>query len=653
MIRSIRSLFAVGLALLLASSIMVACGGGDECAKDADCASKGDDYKCKLNTETNKRTCQQETASTVCKETDCASDDDCKDCSDGKTKCDTAAKTCGTGGSSTVCKETDCASDDDCKDCSGGKTKCDTATKTCGTGGSSTVCKNPCSTNSDCKDCSGGNNTCNNGTCGPGGNNPAVGDNCNPQQADSCGTDGKLVCLAVSQTEAYCGEVCTDDAGCTDPARNKCVTLSDGTTKVCLGEADKDGACGISGKTQVVCKEGTTPPLGCQGGKCVELQVVATNEACGGGSTKTCADTDICVTLASGASNGYCLTKCDPANNTCPNNGRCVSLQGSGGACIPAGTAAEGADCEDVSAGGAKLDPAKMCASGFSCDATTKKCVKVPEAATFEACGGNTGKQCASTDICVRFSQTATQGFCLTTCDPNAPNCANGGECLALSGGSGACGLVGTLTEDKVCESAGDTAPKLDPATSCAKGLICLVFSDGVGMCTSTLAGGCSSGTCPGTNRKCIDLQSGDGACAKDCTTTDTCTTDDPATECLDLTSQVGGKVCAPKPVFGPNDFGQICSDPTKTNGCKEGLLCMRQASTDPSGFCSKTCTTDTDCAGYKNSAGTAINGTCVQNGQNKICLFDCSQPGSTCPDGTTCQALSSGAQFCFPGSTP
>jgi len=253
-----------------------------------------------------------------------------------------------------------------------------------------------------------------------------------------------------------------------------------GTKKgFCLKDSPKGGSCGFTIKPQARCKPAQKPPLYCSQtlspGKCVAAQVKKLGEAC--------------------------------------------------------------------NASGDNTEPIKICDTGLTCDATTKRCVAAQTATLYEQCGGSTGKQCASTQVCITMSSGATHGYCLLKCNPSSATCSNGASCVKLSSGTdGACLPIGTRGQDQKCSSSGSTGTKLNTSTMCKAKMSCIIFSSGAttGLCLPKVTK-CSSTACA-SGRVCLSLQDGSGICAKDCKRSAALCPS--GTKCASLTS--GEKICGP-----------------------------------------------------------------------------------------------------------
>jgi len=192
---------------------------------------------------------------------------------------------------------------------------------------------------------------------------------------------------------------------------------------------------------------------------------------------------------------------------------------------------------------------------------------------------------------------------------------------------------AGTLDIDQICTPGGSGAK------GCKSGMLCVRFSTSEGICLPSVAS-CTTGTCK-TGRTCLSLSSGKGVCAKECASA-TCPT---GTECLELTT-TKKKVCVP-PYTGPKVFGDICKSTDKKFYCKKGLICLRENSKSTSGYCTENCGTKS-CSKLTDSKGKSFTPTCYTlSSKTKVCVFDCSKTGATCPANLSCKTVSTN-KFCL-----
>jgi hypothetical protein len=422
----------------------------------------------------------------------------------------------------------------------------------------------------------------------------SVGDICTQQQGNPTGTcQAGLVCLGITQTEARCFQDCTSNmavcAANTD-GRTTCEAVTqDGSVSVCLNVNATEGQdCGFGNKSQARCKEDTTTPN-------PDLYCSAT--------TQKCTKPDIKKTVG------------DPCNRENDNS-----------------------------------EPIKICDRGgakpLACDPNTGTCIEQTIVGTLEKCGGVKG--CGTNDVCVGINFGDTIGvvsYCLAKCTTGGAPCAGGAECLALTGGGGACRWAGNLKQNAACQNIDTTKDKIDTAQLCEGGLDCLGLNGTKPICIQIWEGTCQTpGKTCGAGAKCVGLQSSTGTtfggCFADCAGGKACPTG------LECSSNLGDACLGEAPI-GPVALGGVCStDTTKvaTEGCAKSLFCLALPNA-PKGVCSADCGVDPSvCTGA--ASGTM---TCIEiNPQTgaKACVFPCSGAGQTCPAGTTCN---SGAGVCLP----
>ncbi|MCB9637942.1 MAG: hypothetical protein H6727_03445 [Myxococcales bacterium] len=411
------------------------------------------------------------------------------------------------------------------------------------------------------------------------GTGGSVGDICTQGGTASGTCQAGLICLGISETESRCFQDCTaNNAVCaanTD-GRTDCSDANE-TYKICVNNNATEGQkCGFNNESQANCKN---DPAAVN----PELYCSATTQKCAKYELKT--------------------NEGDPCNGANDNS-----------------------------------DPFKICdrTKDLICgDQNT--CVKATVADTLKKCGVNS-TICKQGDICLRFSDQVQHGYCMSNCNPSAPNCAGGARCAALTNGGGACVPAGNLGIGKICGGASDpNAETYDTSTSCLSGMSCVTLSSTAteGVCMGSATSCQAAGAC-GSGEVCLPLQNGAGACAKPCTTDTECTANDPKSSCLDIGTS--SKVCGPEAPSGPVGLGGICStDGTKvtTEGCQKGLSCFAASSTSTQGLCTKECVDDTGCTGATSGTMNCVEIDATQG--TKICVYPCSQPGQTCPASTTC----------------
>jgi hypothetical protein len=90
---------------------------------------------------------------------------------------------------------------------------------------------------------------------------------------------------------------------------------------------------------------------------------------------------------------------------------------------------------------------------------------------------------------------------------------------------------------------------------------------------------------------------------------------------------------------YPASEYGQICTRNFVT--CASGLRCLFLDSNAEEGFCTSTCSTNSNC--------TSISGktpTCVSTSTDRMCVISCSN--TNCPPHFTCQSSGS-SKYCFP----
>jgi hypothetical protein len=167
---------------------------------------------------------------------------------------------------------------------------------------------------------------------------------------------------------------------------------------------------------------------------------------------------------------------CPTATDTCTYAG--LPDGGVGRACLPAGTAMEGAACSQQVACGKGL----LCVGG-----TCSKLCYVDTNCT-------NGARCASGVTVMGSPEIATTCVTLQACDPLLQNCPQGQGCY-LSDMGAVCVSAGTVANNATCT----------PAANCVPGNLCLVTMQGAtsGTCKQfcNLDGGmpsCGAGACNG-----------------------------------------------------------------------------------------------------------------------------------------------------------
>jgi hypothetical protein len=212
------------------------------------------------------------------------------------------------------------------------------------------------------------------------------------------------------------------------------------------------------------------------------------------------------------------------------------------------------------------------------------------------------------------------------------PECAENEECRAgYTCVFGLCrppaGTAEGCEEDSDCASnvceGGICSTECLAHTECPDGLYC---DEGTGVC---LLDDCSS-----------------GICLRDCATHDDCAE---GTYCT--ATATGGFFCAQIPEEGgPGTLGHSCA----VNDCVSPFQCMMRVADDPDGFCTTTCTADSDCRPDMVCRDSDNgNSYCFPRGFCEPCSFDgqCGFSVNRCV--ATSPAAEPGGAYCSTGCTP
>jgi len=331
-------------------------------------------------------------------------------------------------------------------------------------------------------------------------------------------------------------------------------------------------------------------------------------------STRICASGLVCATVDS---KSYCFQRCT-TDSTCSSNPKRKTCVGSGTSkfCMQANVPEKG-KC------GLAGKVQAQCAQKLWCDKGV--CKKATEVKVYEKCG-ETGKICDSKHTCLRLSGSVEHGYCF-------PKCGSGttcnGNCVKLTGGDTACVPYGSKGDDEECGS--QSGAKFDATKVCKKGLECVNFARPI--CMQFWPGNCrTSGKTCASGRQCLDLQSGTssfGGCFSKCLLGG-CSKSH--LQC----NTASNNTCWPKPPAGTAKYGEKCrsSSSNKTELCVSGLICVTVQTGATFGFCSKRCSSNSDCLTAKNASGKTVSSTCVASA--KLCAFSCSS-ANDCPKGLKC----------------
>ncbi len=672
MLRKLSFSLRTVLIMALASSLYMACGGGGtECKSTNDCKSKGSGYVCKPDAKTGKNTCVKKSTNNNNSTTN----------SNGANSNTNSNKNNGNGnGNGNTTPKPDCAKDTDCRAtevCEGGKCKAkpecksdvDCAGKAPKTKCTNNKCVNPgtstkCTSDSDCP----GGQTCNTttGACsGTTGTKKDIGEVCS--QTDQCKTG--LACITAGG-KSHCFENCANGGKCR--AGTTCIQAT-ATISICAKQAKTGEACSFAGKdTQALCSLSQTAPEYCspRTNKCVKYIVQKTEGAACGDNTKDpvaicdrqsalacvekkckklkdsdelgpcngttgfqCKQGANLTCTNTSQNSGHCFKGCKTASPTCSAGQNCRALQqgGADGVCLPTGTLDYGAAC-GVGAKD-KYDPAKLCKSTFSCvNFGRSVCVELSQG----KCASYQCKTSGATCVDLTAGSTTYAG-CFKKCTSNK-DCTGATFCRDLGASGKVCwpkNPPGDVPYGEACKRTNPTQ-----ATRCKEPNTCIGTNAEAGFCGK---GSCTTDTdCPaytggGANIKASCVAAGSGKlCVFACTKTG-----DPCPKGLSCIDLAGSKICAPKPPTGPNQFMGKCNSqkPITTDGCVAGYGCTATNSTTGDGFCTKGCSSNTDCGKAGSIQATCVKGL-LRDPNAGLCVVGCGQPGQTCPTGLSCRSF-------------
>ena len=312
-----------------------------------------------------------------------------------------------------------------------------------------------------------------------------------------------------------------------------------------------------------------------------------------------CANTEICVTPAPGATPTLCMPACDSPGAACTFGGTCMLLGGPGGeagACLHPQDAAEW------------CDPF----SGWICDEDLV-CLEVDDPTGFGRCAAP----------CVQDADCEVHEVCA---EGKGPGDVFALGCLppSLTGAPSApCNDAWPCPVGEVCVE-GACAPTCDDGCP-GDHQVC---QGGGCVHTAPVGHGCASGwgwLCADGLTCASDEGASSGICAMSCGVDDDCPP---------------GKACLPGPdedlCLDPISFGDECSFSVGA-GCADDGHCMFLGS-GATGFCTAACPGIGQGGCPAGPPGTLAD--CMLNsGGQTWCAFLCGPFGSDCPDGMTCDA--------------
>ena len=464
--------------------------------------------------------------------------------------------------------------------------------------------------------------------------------------SSECGSGN--ACIQVD-TVTRCAQPCVADNFC--PTGYFCKSTSAG--RRCVPE---DNICPCTQDSQCdtgqVCRNNKCQKLG--GGKfgdtCSDTTPCAAGYSCvDTGQSKICIQPCGRANTANGAPGGPCRSdgSCDggaqcfragggticmpqscPTGNCASAGGQCYQVgNGVGNRCLCTSDAQCGAGkvCntsllkqvfgQNIGACATPSTPAK-CETGYDCVDATQQGQPACNTSQPDGCfcfpGKTQGpgdpcgqKQCKDGNVCVRTSQTSTDGYCLRTCP------------------SGTCDIGG------ICQDAGNVKVCIcGSSAQCSNGGTCKIFTGvNYGSCTTGGTNPCGDGTCS-ASENC-------STCPADCKC--------PSGQSCQSGTCKGGD-CGNNACEGAK--GENCSTCPADCGCGAGKSCQNGACVEPSdcgnnacegakGESCSTCPADCGCGTGKSCQ----NGACVEAKDcgNNACEGAKGENCSTCPQDCAC----------------
>ena len=357
-----------------------------------------------------------------------------------------------------------------------------------------------------------------------------------------------------------------------------------------------------------------------------------------GGDTGSTGSTGTTGTTGSTGSTGTtgttgCTARC---------GGRACGPDGCGGSC---GLCPSGLFCNDATG---------ACAGSCTPDCSGKRCGGNGCGGTCGSCSG--GQACGADGKCVC---TPGGGTCSSFSDCCSQHC-DQGTCAQCAGDGVSCGSAGgccpglscTLGLCSQCRSLGSSCNAFSDCCSgnCDKGRCvegaCKLPGEFV-QCAAD-AECCSPATCGLRTRRCCQpvgagctdgLECCNGVCKNYVCACGpvghTCASDG---ECCAGTCQSG--FCAGGTTGGgTTPDGQSC---LSAADCA-GSLCLTATAGQP-GFCSRSCTSQTDCTPPLGTSG--LTGECISLTTSMACIWGCTAT-SSCPPTTTCKSVAGTVTIC------
>jgi len=425
---------------------------------------------------------------------------------------------------------------------------------------------------------------------------------------EACSEDGDCGesddrCLQLPDGNQVCTRFCNPSGESPCPQAFRCANLDDDeTTGQCVPERltceqrCSGVECGGNRRCNPLNGECEAPldfcDTGCQ-----------LDSMCGDGSE------DQCLTLpgTEAPQESICTQTCNPESDDseCPVDSFCTAVapeeDPTAGVCFPlGGTCVD--RCTDQS-----------CPEGQNCNVRTGEC----EGAQFSACqtGCSRNAQCGDqNDWCLDLG-IGEGPNCWIGCGEGAEACPSNYECQQLAGTT----LSLCLPESRSCSECTDvsclpggacnpqtgTCEVLDcRETGCPDGEACDPRSTSCVEIGRSCSGGSWAADCDNVVTGCTSRRPGtSGTCEAICSSDADCSSEE---SCIDTNLE---KFCLEEDLGGPGTCGTLRRSGTEVGeGCSSSSDCGPSAPTcvrggDIDGYCSRTCTSDTDCSGAQQCA--------------------------------------------------
>jgi hypothetical protein len=426
---------------------------------------------------------------------------------------------------------------------------------------------------------------------------PAPGILCDPCSVDAdCGASDDQ-CVTLGDEASVCATSCDPSASSPCPDRFRCAILDqDDSTGQCIPEQltckkrCEGVECGEGRRCNPVngeCEE----PLGyCDNGCRLDAM-------CGDGPE------DRCLPLA-GTENPreqICTTTCNPEleDPGCPVDFACAALEPdedpTAGICYPLERTCVDR-CSDTT-----------CGEGENCNLQTGQCEEAQYSACQKGCTSNA--QCGDQDDWCLNLAIGEGSHCWLGCDGGARDCPDNYSCNQLRGTTVNICIPDSMRCDECygasCLPGGACNPETGQCetldcreTGCPSGEACDPRSTSCVEVGRSCSGGSWADDCDNIATGCTSRRSGiDGTCARICSSGADCGS---GTSCVSTNYE---DFCLEENLGGPQTCGTLHRAGTDVgSGCSSSSDCSGSAPTcieggGIDGFCSRTCTSDSDCS--------------------------------------------------------